>query len=191
MSAYAFWYSIVYPIAGLIFPCRYYGRENIPEGPVVICANHSSFIDPILIAFAFQRHRQIFFMSKAEIFKVPILGAVLRSIGSFPVHRGETDISAIRTAFGLLKSGRRVMIFPEGTRVKEKEPVDAKSGALRIAIKTKTPILPVYISRRKRIFSFSKLVIGKPYLPVEPRDKDYLALADELMEKINVLESTL
>lgn len=191
MSAYTFWYSIVYPIAGLIFPCRYYGRENIPDGPLVICANHTSFIDPILIAFAFQRHRQIFFMSKAEIFKVPVLGAILRAIGSFPVQRGETDIQAIRTAFGHLKSGERVMIFPEGTRVKEKEPVDAKSGALRIAIKTKTPILPVYISRRKRVFSFSKLVIGKPYLPIEPKDKNYLELADELMEKINVLESTL
>lgn len=190
MSAYTFWYSIIYPIASLIFPCRYYGRENIPEGPLVVCANHTSFIDPVLIAFAFQRHRQLFFMSKAEIFKVPVLGAILRAIGSFPVQRGETDIGAIRTAFGHLKNGQRVMIFPEGTRVKEKEPVDAKSGALRIAIKTKTPILPVYITRRKRILSFSKLVIGKPYLPVEPKDRDYLALAEELMSKINELEST-
>ncbi len=191
MSAYTFWYSIVYPIAGLIFPCRYYGRENIPEGPLVICANHTSFIDPILVAFAFQRYRQIFFMSKAEIFKVPVLGAILRAIGCFPVQRGETDIQSIRTAFGHLKNGQRVMIFPEGTRVKKKEPVDAKSGALRIAMKTKTPILPVYISRRKRIFGFSTLVIGKPYLPIEPEDKNYLGLADELMNKINILESTL
>ena len=187
--AYVFWYSLIYPLARLIFPCRFYGRENIPEGGLVICANHSSWIDPVLVALAFQRHRQIFFMSKAEIFKVPVLGAVLRSIGCFPVQRAEIDIKAIRTAFGHLKNGNRVMIFPEGTRVKEKEPVDAKSGALRIALKTRSPILPIYISRKKWAFSLSKLVIGEPYLPVIPENKDYAPLADELMRKIYELES--
>ena len=186
--AYAIYYRILYPLARLILPCHFYGRENIPEGPLVVCANHSSLMDPVLIALAFGRKRQLFFMAKAELFDIPVLGGFLRSIGVFPIKREETDISSIRTAMKHLKNNERVMIFPEGTRVGDDDSVSAKSGAVRIAVKMKTPILPIFLTKGKKLFRFSKVVIGNSYTLQIPQDKDYIPLADELMEKIQALE---
>lgn len=187
-KSYVFWYSIVYPLVRLIFPCSFYGRENIQPGPMIVCANHSNFIDPVLIAVAFGRKHQLFFMGKAELFHVPLLGSVLRAVGAFPVQRGETDIGSIRTAMKHLKNGHQIMMFPEGTRVTEAETVDAKSGAVRIAIRMGVPIQPIYISNKKKAFRCSKLVIGKPYMMAAPDDKNFTRLAEELMEKIQALE---
>ena len=156
---------------------------------MIICANHSNFVDPILIAIAFGRKHQLFFMGKVELFRVPLLGGVLRAVGAFPVQRGETDIGAIRTAMKHLKSGNRIMMFPEGTRVTEAETVDAKSGAVRIATKMNVPIQPIYVSTKKKVFHGSKLVIGKPYFIPQPVDKNFAPLAEELMGKIQSLEN--
>ncbi|MGI5984260.1 MAG: 1-acyl-sn-glycerol-3-phosphate acyltransferase [Clostridiales bacterium] len=188
-TAYFIYYIIAYPFVRLIFPCRFRGKENIPDEPVIVCANHSSLLDPVLIGLAFGPKRQLHFMAKAELFKIPVLSGFLRSIGAFPVVRGETDIGAVRTAMKHLKNGRQIMMFPEGTRVSESDSVAAKSGAVRIATKLKVPILPVYVSTDKRAFRMSKVVIGKSYMLEAPQSKDYVPLADELMKKIKVLES--
>lgn len=188
-TAYVIWYLIAYPIARLILPCRFFGRDNIPEGPLVVCANHSSLMDAVLLAIAFGSRRQLFFMAKSELFKIPVLGGILKSAGVFPIERGEADINSIRTAIKHLKSGHKIMIFPEGTRFSELESVAAKSGAVRIATKMKAPILPVYITTGKKLFRSTKIVIGEPYLPQTPTDKNYVPLADELMKKIFTLES--
>jgi len=189
MSAvYLICYLIVYPLVHLIFPCRFFGRANIPEGPAIVCANHSNLIDPVLIAFAFGCRRRLFFMAKAELFRVPVLGTFFRMLGAFPVVRGETDIGAIRTAMRHLRNGRQIMMFPEGTRVSESELVAAKSGAVRIATKLKVPVLPIYISTRKKAFHCSKLVIGEPYMLEAPEDKDYAPAAQALMDSIHALE---
>ena len=185
---YSFYYIIAYPFIRLFFPCRFYGKENIPQGPVIICANHSSLIDPVFIAIAFGAKRQLFFMAKAELFKMPVIGGFLRSAGVFPVERGETDIGAIRTAMKHLKNGKQIMMFPEGTRVSENDSIAAKSGAVRIAAKLQVPVLPIFISTNKRALHISKVVIGKPYELESPKGKDYTILADELMQKIHSLE---
>lgn len=188
-TAYVICYLIAYPIARLILPCRFFGRENIPEGQLVVCANHSSLMDAVLLAIAFGRRRQLFFMAKSELFKIPVLGRIIKSVGVFPIERGETDINSIRTAMKHLKSGHKIMIFPEGTRFSELESIAAKSGAVRIATKMKAPILPIYVTPGKKLFHSTKVVIGEPYLPQIPQDKDYTPLADELMKKIFTLES--
>lgn len=188
-TAYVICYLIAYPIARLILPCRFFGRENIPEGPLVVCANHSSLMDAVLLSIAFGCRRQLFFMAKSELLKIPVLGRILKSAGVFPIERGEADINSIRTAMKHLKSGHRIMIFPEGTRFSELESVAAKSGAVRIATKMKAPILPIYVTPGKKLFRSTKVVIGEPYLPQIPQHKDYTPLADELMHKIFTLES--
>jgi len=187
-AAYVIWYLIAYPIARLILPCRFFGRENIPQGPLVVCANHTSLLDPVLVALAFGRKRQLFFMAKAELFNIPVFSTILKSIGVFPINREETDISSIRTAIKHLKDSEQIMMFPEGTRVCDANTVAAKSGAVRIATKMKAPILPIYISKGKKEFRFSTVVIGTPYTLQAPPDKNYILLADELMEKIQTLE---
>ena len=187
-TAYKILWNIAYPIFGFLFPCRYYGKENIPDGPVIVCANHSNFVDPILVSFAFGASRQLYFMAKAELFKVPILNGILKIIGAFPISRGETDINSIRTAMRHLKEGHRIMMFPEGTRVGLKDSVAAKNGAVRISTKMKAPILPIYITPGKKVFHSAKLVIGKPFSFTVPEDKNYAPLSSELMEKIRILE---
>ena len=188
-TAYKICYCLAYPIFRPLYPCSFSGAENIPEGPVIVCANHSNLVDPILIAFAFGLKRQLFFMAKAELFRIPLLKSILKWIGVFPISRGESDINSIRTAIKHLKNGRQIMMFPEGTRVGVTDAVSAKNGAVRIAIKLKVPLLPIYITSNKKAFRLSKLAIGKPYSPLAPEDKDYAHLSDELMEEIYALGS--
>jgi 1-acyl-sn-glycerol-3-phosphate acyltransferase len=168
----------------IIYPFRVYGNKELPEGPLMICANHSHWADPVYIAVAFGPRQHISFMAKAEILKVPVGGPVLRSAGVFPVTRGELDAQAIRTTIQRLKDGGRIMLFPEGTRVKGGDPVAAKAGAVKLAIKQKIQILPIYISTGKRMFHRAKLVIGTPLSYEAPKDRDYARLADELMKEI-------
>lgn len=188
-TAYKICYCIAYPIFRLLYPCRFFGGENIPEGPAIVCANHSNLVDPILIAFAFGHKRQLFFMAKAELFRIPLLKTILKWIGVFPISRGESDINSIRTAIRHLKNGHQIMMFPEGTRVGVTDAVSAKNGAVRIAIKLKVPVLPIYITSDKKALRLSKLVIGKPYSPLAPEDKGYAQLSDELMKEIYALGS--
>lgn len=187
-SVYLFYYFLFFVLARIVYPFRCHGKQNIPDGPVIICANHSYIFDPVLIAYAFGSKHQIFFMAKAELFKVPILSSLLKSLGVFPVQRGASDISSIRTAIRHLKDGEMIMLFPEGTRVDEGSRVEAKKGAVRIATKLDVPILPIYLTRGKKAFRVTDIVIGEPYKLVPPENKDYSKLSDELMEKIYALE---
>ena len=145
-------------------------------------------MDPILIALAFGTKHQLFFMAKAESFKHPFWNIIFNTAGVFPVRRGETDIKSIRTAMRHLKDGEQIMIFPEGQRVGENDSVAAKNGAVRLATKMNVPILPVFLTKNKRTFRFSKMVIGKPYKPETPADKNFDRLSEELMRKIYELE---
>lgn len=185
---YRLFYTILFPLQKLIYPCRVSGRENIPEGAAIVCANHTSLIDPVLLGFAFGHKRQLFFMAKAELFDIPVVGALLRMIGVFPVSRGETDIVSIRTTMKHLKNGEKVMMFPEGTRVAAEETVEAKTGAVRIAAKMKVPIVPVFLTGNRKVFHVSKLVIGKLFFIEPPKDKNYEPMVKLLMDNIFTLE---
>ncbi|NCC69363.1 MAG: 1-acyl-sn-glycerol-3-phosphate acyltransferase, partial [Clostridia bacterium] len=130
----------------------------------------------------------IHFMAKKEVLSTPILGPILKKCGVFPVDRDTNDIDAIRTAMKCLKSGEKILIFPEGTRKGEDNEVEAKTGAVRIASKMKVPIIPVCIPRRKKIFGRVTVNIGEPYYVEGSTHEDYLRLADELMDKINSMQ---
>ncbi len=186
---YVLYSCLCYPFIWLFCPCRVTGRGNIPKGPAIVCANHSSNFDPVMMALYFGMKHQLYFMAKAELLEIPVLGPMLRGAGVFPIKRGNnTDIKAIRTAMGILKDGGKVMIFPEGTRVLEGESVAAKSGAVRIAAKLNVPILPVFLTSGRKAFRINRMVIGEPYHITAPADKNYEAVSDELLNKIRQLE---
>ena len=124
---YEFIWSILRPIFSLLHPLRVEGLENVPqEGPVLLCPNHSSAIDPILLVIALGRRYPIRIMAKQQLLKIPVLGAILRGIGVFPVDRGNSDIGAVKTAIRSLKDGWNLLLFPEGTRVREPGTVAVK-----------------------------------------------------------------
>lgn len=186
-TGYKIFYSILWPIFRILWPCKIYGRENIVDEASIICANHSSLIDPILVAFSFGRKRMIHFMAKFELSKVPVLSWILDKCGVFYVKRGESDIGAIRTAMKYLKGGERVMMFPEGTRVSSEDGGDAKRGAVSLASKLGVPIIPVNIPRDKKPFRRIEIHIGEAYYIDRLGREELEHKSEELMERINSL----
>ena len=143
---------------------------------------------PVLIAAALGPEHHVHFMAKQELMGKPILGKFLDNLGSFGVERGSSsDIAAIRNVMKCIKSGDKVMIFPEGTRVAEDGLVDPKTGAVRLAAKLKVPIVPVFISRKKKPFCRARLVMGEPMPVPTGTHEEYEAFAEHLMEHITEL----
>jgi 1-acyl-sn-glycerol-3-phosphate acyltransferase len=188
INLYPFAHNLLKPFYSLFYPMNYIGRENIPEGAAIICANHSSYSDPFFAAFAFGKKRMLHFMGKAELFKNPIVKWVLEHCGAFAVNRGENDLGAIKTAMKYLKSGEKVFIFPEGTRVSEDDAVSAKTGAVRLAGKLGVPIVPLYIPRKKIRFKRDSVIIGKPFYVEKVTKENATQLSDQLMDQINHLK---
>ena len=179
--------ALVTPIVRLLYPMSVGGREALPEGAAILCANHSHFIDPVLVAVACGKQVQLHFMAKAELFKRPFTGWLLRKCGAFPVRRGEQDVSAVRTLMQLLKNGGKVLIFPEGTRVSEADAAEAKSGAVRFAAKLNVPLVPIHVPRSKKLFRRLRIRIGTPYF-LQRESREGLAEASrELMGRIEAL----
>ena len=182
-EAYKKWYARLNPIAKILYPMDVYGLENIIDKPCLVCANHSNYCDPVLVALAFGADKPIHFMAKIELFRRKWMAKLLGQVGAFGVDRDGADISAIRTVMKHIRAGEKVGIFPEGTRVSTDGAVQAKAGAARMAAKLRVPIVPVYISRRKIIFRRVKIVIGEPvYVPTDT--EDYQQVTDELMDTI-------
>lgn len=185
-------YAVVWPFFNLFHPVRAVGREHIPEGAALICPNHTKASDPFFVVFAFKRKHVMRAMAKAEVMRVPVIGWLLGKAGVFGVNRGAADINAVKTALRFLKEGRKLLMFPEGTRVEEGENVEAKTGAAMFAVRTGAPIIPVYIPAKKRWFRPTTVVIGQPFYPkVADRkgtSEEYRAIADDLMTRIHALE---
>ena len=183
-------YLLLWLPVKLLFPVRVQNRERVPEGAMVLCAPHSSMIDPVLLMMALGIRRFPRFMAKQELFEKPLLGGILRGMGVFPVNRGKADMQAIRTALGILKNGGILGIFPEGTRVHTEETGSARGGAIMLASHTGAPLVPVWLTRNKKPFRRVNVVFGEPYsLPKLPSGGDsYRPYADELMERIGALK---
>ena len=127
-------------------------------------------------------------MAKQQLFKIPVVGGFIRRMGAFPVDRGNNDIGAVKTSIKSLKEGFSLLIFPEGTRVKNGEKVTPKGGAAMIAIRAGVKMLPVFIGTTKRLFQRIPLIIGKPYAPVYTERKgtaeEYQQNVDEIMRQV-------
>ena len=184
-------YVIIWPFFNLFHPVRAVGREHIPEGPVVICPNHSALSDPFFVVYAFGYRYPMRAMAKAELLRVPFIGWILGKAGVFGVERGSADVGAVKKAMKFLKDGDKLLMFPEGTRVEEGESVEAKTGAAMLAVRTGVPLLPVFVPTRKRWFAPNTVVIGQPYFPQVSGRKgtpeEYHAIANDLMERVHAL----
>ena len=184
-------WKILRPLVLWLFPVEIQGRENLPDEPVVLCANHSSAWDPVLLVCALYDDVPMRIMAKQQLFRIPLVGGFIRFMGAFPVDRGNSDISAIKTAIKALHDGISLLIFPEGTRVKKGQQVRPKGGVTMIAIRSGVKMLPVFISSTRRLFHKLAVVIGKPYTPVYTERKgtaeEYQKNADEIMRQVHEL----
>lgn len=178
----AAWLRILHPVIHV------HGRENIPEGPCMLCCNHSSFSDPVWVIVYGKLSRLPRIMAKQELMKLPVLGWLYRKLGAFPVDRGATDLKAVQTTLKTLREGNRVLIFPEGTRVRKGKKVEAHSGALLMANRAKVPVVPIYVSTKKHLFSRINLCFGEPYFPeyaaAKATPEELTLRSAELLEKI-------
>jgi glycerol-3-phosphate dehydrogenase (NAD(P)+) len=132
----------------IYFRLRRLGREHIPEGGVILAANHRSFLDPFAIGCCVGR--PIYFVAKRELFKNPLIGWFLNCMGAFPVRRGESDEESVATSLALLERGEAVVIFPEGTRIRTGSLQRPKRGVGRLALESGKPVVPIAVTGSER-----------------------------------------
>ncbi|MFN8493230.1 MAG: lysophospholipid acyltransferase family protein [Caldilineaceae bacterium] len=148
-------WKILYVIATifkpLFFRLKVEGREHVPEqGGCILVSNHTMGPDFLVLAYACPR--QVFYMAKMEIFGWhPLLTKLFISSGVFPVRRGQTDLAALHAAVDLVRSGRIVGMFPEGTRSHTGILQRGKSGASRIAMQAQAPVVPVVVLNSEKV----------------------------------------
>jgi 1-acyl-sn-glycerol-3-phosphate acyltransferase len=150
--------------SGLLYPIYQYkviGIENFPaDGGVLLCSNHISNFDPPTVGIA--APRQVHFMAKEELFSAPVIGKILPHINAFPVKRGMSDREALRKGLGILKEGKVLGLFPEGTRSKTGEVGKGLAGAGFFALRSKAHIVPCAVIGPYKPFKRLKVVFGQP-----------------------------
>ena len=170
-------------ILGLFFGIKTVGRENVIEGGIILAANHKSNWDALSIAGTCPR--QLAFMGKKELFKFKPFGAILKKIGAFPVNRGKGDIGAVKTALTILKQEKAMIMFPEGTRVRNAPRGEAKPGVAMLATHAKAPVVPVKIDAEYKLFKKITVTYGEPiYLDEYYGEKLTVEKMQELSESI-------
>jgi len=186
----------VLPIYKFVFKGHLIGKENIPQkNSFIMVSNHGSLLDPPFLGHALRRN--ISFMAKAELFKIPLLGFIIKACGAYPVKRGFVDNNTIKTACKKLSNDNCIGIFIDGTRQKNGRVNKPKQGAALLAFKNKKLLLPVAIVNSHRLIRFkffiplfSKIVIkvGKPVQPPQSSSRDDLnSVTIYLQDKINNL----
>lgn len=138
---YAVIERILRPLFTFLYRIRVTGREHVPEtGPCILAANHVSVMDGFFLGIAVTR--QVRFMAKAELHRVPIVKQILEAAGAFPVERGADAGRAIAAGVELLERGACLGVFPEGTSLPDQKR-GYKRGAARLALATGAPLVPV------------------------------------------------
>jgi 1-acyl-sn-glycerol-3-phosphate acyltransferase len=179
------------PLIYFLFFVKVVGIENIPTGGgVIVCSNHISDFDPIILGVGI--NRKLNFMAKIELFRIPVLKNILRNLGTFPVNRGRGDTEAIKTALNILKNNEVLAMFPEGTRAKNNIVPKAKYGIAVLAYKSGAKILPVSIKTKDsniRLFKEVKITILKSISKEEldygeATHGDFKRVSNEIMQKI-------
>lgn len=147
----------------ILYPCKVINKKNFKKkSPAIIICNHLSNIDPIYIAGYLPEKK--YFLAKKELFNTKFKAWFLKSIGAIRVDRQSNDLTAIKNSLKVLKNGKKLVIFPEGTRNKKDENLqEIKSGSAMLAIKARVPILPVHIEKRGKVFRRNIMVVGEPF----------------------------
>ena len=143
---------------------RVEGKENVPKkGPLIIVANHMTYVDPPLLGASVPR--KITFMAKKELFRPSLMAIVLRAYGAFPIRRDKLDMEALRYAFEVLNKGQVLGMFPEGKRSSPYHLQEMEPGTAFIAARSGVPIIPVGISGSEQVKGLG-FILHRPCITV-------------------------
>lgn len=163
------------------------GEENIPQtGSAIICANHIHLFDPLAIGVNTPRY--MFFMAKKDLFKSKLGNWFFTKLGAIPVSRDCNDAYSLKKALEVINKGELLGIFPEGTREKGSGALEYKPGVSMLAVRTSTPVIPVYINGSYKLFSKLSVNIGTPIDLSEYKGKklstdEYTIIANDIIAK--------
>ncbi|WP_026550710.1 lysophospholipid acyltransferase family protein [Arthrobacter sp. Br18] len=200
---------VVRPTLNLMMRKEWQGAERLPRNSgFIVCPNHVTEIDPLIVShYLFNQGVMPRFLAKASLFRVPVMGSLLRTIGQVPVERTTAGANkSLEAARAALASGGGIIIYPEGTLTRDPEmwPMKGHTGAARLALQTKAPVVPmahwgaheVFPPYAKRLHLFprktSKVTVGEPVdlsefdgLPITRATLD--AATNKILDAITVL----
>jgi 1-acyl-sn-glycerol-3-phosphate acyltransferase len=181
MNFYQFARGVVAAVFFPLYRIEVKGKEHFPkEGAVLLCSNHIDNLDPPTVGIS--APRQVHFMAKEELFQVPVLGGIVRKVGSFPVKRGMSDREALRNGLNVLKDGGVLGLFPEGTRSKDGKLGKGLAGAGFFALRSNALVVPCAVIGTYKPFQKVKVFFGEP-INLDPL-RERKATAEEATELI-------
>lgn len=165
MTFYQWIYNTLEPAVSALYRIEAHGVENIPADGAIVASNHTSFADVLVISAAAKR--QVRYMAKKELFKIPLLAPLIKALGAYPVNRGGPDVSSIKRTIELIEGGELIGIFPQGHRYGGQDPrtTEIKAGIGMITYRTKAPVVPVFLDGRSgktRMFRKNVITFGEP-----------------------------
>ncbi len=197
MTFYRGCWGVLLGLASLFFRLRVEGQRHIPtDGGVILASNHCSYVDPVLIGLAAER--ELWYVTKQDVFPVPVLGWLIRKVHAMPMDRSRGDREALALMEGRLRSGAAVLIFPEGTRNKTGRLLRPKAGVGMMVHRASVPVVPAcilgtvnvwkcLIGLRRPVVRFGEPIHFSPdRLPSRRRDA-YHSISSEVMRKIGDL----
>jgi len=181
------------------FNLRALHRERVPrEGPVLLVANHQSYLDPPLCGAGLPR--ELDYIARDSLFRNRWFGWFIRSLNAFPLQRGRADIGAIRTILQRLAAGRAVMLFPEGTRTSDGRIAPTQSGIELIARKSGATTVPVVIDgafdawpRTQLLPGLDRIIVlyGEPITPETVRQMPKGAYVAQINRRLRQMQTDL
>jgi 1-acyl-sn-glycerol-3-phosphate acyltransferase len=185
-------------IGGVWFRLSAAGADRVPrEGALLLASNHLSVLDPALIGCVCPR--ELDYMAKAELFRIPGFAGLIRRLNAHPVDRAGSDSAALRLALRLLGKSRALLVFPEGTRGAEGRLQAARAGAGMLAALSEAPVVPVYVQGTGRALPRGAVLprparvtvtFGTPIRFTRERGRArYQEISDEIMAAIGRLKA--
>lgn len=175
--------SAIYIYCKIVYRMKIVGKSNIPkEGPIIICGNHRSFLDPPLIEVTCGRYAR--FLAKEELTRNPFLALLGYVFDAILVKRDSKEVKALKDSLQTLKNGDCLALFPEGTRNGLEKGEKVKDGAAFFAVRTGAKVIPVGISGGEKLFKKVIIKYGEPLDFSEYKNTKDKEILDQVTNKI-------
>ena len=177
-------------VCKLWFKLEYYGMENLPKDRgYILVGNHQSYWDPVMMGLKLDT--TLTFMANEKLFHKPVLAPVIRGLGAFPVNLKKPDMTAIRTAKKVVKDGKVLALFPEGTRSHDGKLLKFKGGVIYIASVTGEDVVPVCITyqnggkfRSRILIRYGEVIPNREILEWKKKDTESMRQAAAKLQAV-------